>query len=161
MLFRSLLVMYDGSPIPYHLGPGTLREKVNFYLDAKRSNEAPVEHMFLEFYPPSDDQGYVLVDQDTAPTLSQEDSEALEALSLQINELTVGEKKKPNLRFDGVEIIQRPRPFSGKRVLPQRSSTPPPVRGGVPRPPTIPSLAPRPPTPGPLKATETAQPTGG
>ncbi|PIL33987.1 hypothetical protein GSI_03695 [Ganoderma sinense ZZ0214-1] len=157
---NGLLVMYDGSPIPYHLGPGTLREKVNFYLDAKCSNEAPVEHMFLEFYLSADDHGYVLVDQDTAPTLSTEDGEALEALSLQINELQVGEKRKTNLRFDGVEIIQRPRPFSGKRTVPQRAPTPPPTRASVARPPMGTATAPRPPTPGPAKGKETARSAG-
>ena len=67
---NGMLVMYDGNPIPYHLGQGTLREKVNFYLDAKRAEQSGADHMLLELCFP-DEQDYVLVDDSSSPSLSE------------------------------------------------------------------------------------------
>ena len=141
-----MLVMYDGNPIPYHLGQGTLREKVNFYLDAKRAEQPGADHMLLELSTP-DEQGYELMDDSHQPPLSESDADALEALQCQINELQVAAKKKSNLRFDGVEIIQRPRPFTGKRGVPPGPKAAPPTRPANVG--TADRTTPRPPTPGP------------
>ena len=140
---NGLLVMFDGSPIPYQIKANTLREKVNIYLDQQRKPAEPAEHMFLELFTP-DDPEYVLVERPESG-LSPDDGAALEAFAVQVNELAATDpnRRPKNLQFDGVEIIQRPRQSTGSRPA-ARPRTPPPANS-----PRQPSVVPRPPTPGP------------
>ncbi|KAI1784316.1 hypothetical protein LXA43DRAFT_1066884 [Ganoderma leucocontextum] len=156
---NGLLVMFDGSPIPYNIRGRTLREKVNIYCDTRRDAAPAAEQMMLELMTPDSD--YVLVEYGTG-RLSDDDTAALAALQLQMNELQAEPKKKPNLRFDGVEIIQRARGPANRRLAPPagpRPATPPPpsspLQSSESR---LPFVQPRAPTPGPSGSCSEMQP---
>ncbi|KAI1788242.1 hypothetical protein LXA43DRAFT_1063706 [Ganoderma leucocontextum] len=147
---NGLLVMFDGSLIPYNIRGRTLQEKVNIYCDTRCDAAPTAEQMMLELMTPNSD--YVLVEYGTG-RLSDDDTAALAALQLQMNELQAEPKKKPNLHFDGVKIIQRAWGPANRRLAPPvgpRPAMPPPPssprQSSEPRPPFV---QPRALTPGP------------